>query len=417
MLLFWPKVRSSLEFNERTQLVGGDDTGGARWRAKAAQDRSVGPSEGLTTDWTPKPRERVIAVNDMFPTTMNWHPSLVFLVCGLFGTGLAESVIAGDSIPSTFKIPVLVLHYFPTNGADIDISITGDWGKPLDATREKTQRQTREVIAALREGSRYRAFMNSNSAPALEYEVVGSLEFLKPMPTFSKAGHQVPMTDYRRIMQTADIRDWVENKGVKEVWIWGYHGGKVDLWESNMASRFGDVSNSDRDPDDLPVLARTYTVYHYNYQRGASEAVEDHMHQIEAVLNHVDGRDRTPESDWPNLLFWGRFVGSDRSMKILRPGCGWAHYPPNGQQDYDWANPRYVETDMDDWKPDGSGVKTRMNCDRWGGSSLRWFIYWMQHLPGPDNGLTSGRKALNNWWVFIGDYDLAKGKGLGLTKE
>lgn len=348
---------------------------------------------------------------------MKWYPSLLVLVCGLFGTALTESVIASDSIPSAFKIPVLVLHYFPTNGADIDVRVTGDWGQPLQATREKTQRQTREVIVALQEGSRYRAFTQFNSAPALKYEVAGSLEFLKPMPTFNKAGHQVPMTDYRRIMETVDIKDWVEGKGVKEIWIWGYHGGKVDLWESNMASRFGDVSNSDRDPDDLPVLARTYTVYHYNYQRGASEAVEDHIHQIEAVLNNIDGRDRTPEREWPNLLFWGRFVGSDRSMKIVRPGCGWAHYPPNGQKDYDWANPRYVETDMDDWKPDGTGVKRRLNCDRWGSNSLRWFIYWMQHLPGPDNGLTLDRQALNNWWVFIGDYDLAKGKGLSLTRD
>ena len=181
-----------------------------------------------------------------------------------------------------------------------------------------------------------------------------------------------------------------------------------------MASRFGDVSNSDRDANDLPVLKRTYTVYHYNYQRGVSEAVEDHMHQIEVVLNHLDGGDRIPPDQWPQLLFWGRFVGSDGSGNIVRPGCGWAHYPPNGECDYDWANPRYVETDMDDWKPDGSGQKTRLNCQAWGGDSLRWFVYWMQHLPGLNNGLSFQDKPLNNWWVFIGDYDLAREKGLGL---
>jgi hypothetical protein len=156
------------------------------------------------------------------------------------------------------------------------------------------------------------------------------------------------LTDYRRILSDIDIARWVRTKGVKEVWIWAYHGGKVGLWESNMSSPHGDVSNSDRDPSDLPVLNSTYTVYHYNYQRGASEAVENHMHQIEAVLNHIDGRDATPEDEWHKRLFWGRFVGSDKSHKIIRPGCGWAHYPPNGEQDYDWANPRYVETDMND---------------------------------------------------------------------
>ena len=143
-----------------------------------------------------------------------------------------------------------------------------------------------------------------------------------------------------------------------------------------MAGPFGDISNSNRDPKDLPVLSKTYTVYHYNYQRGTSEAVEDHIHQIEAVLNFVDGRDRTPPEQWPSLLFWGKFVGSDRTHKIVHPGCGWAHYPPNGEQDYDWANKRFVETDIEDWKPDGSGKKQRINCDRWGGDSLKWFVYW-----------------------------------------
>lgn len=235
---------------------------------------------------------------------------------------------SNNSTPTTFVIPVLIIHFFPTNDSRIDLRVTGDWGASLEATRQRTARQTIEVITALEEGSRYRGFCDSNAVPGLKYQIAGSLEFLQPLPTRPKSGHRVPMTDYRQIMTMVNIQDWVENRDVKEVWIWGYHGGKVDLWESNMASRFGDVSNSDRDPNDLPVLKQSYTVYHYNFQRGTSEAVEDHMHQIEAVLNHIDGRDRTPQDQWSKLLFWGHFVGSDRSGKIVRPGCGWAHYPP-----------------------------------------------------------------------------------------
>jgi hypothetical protein len=41
----------------------------------------------------------------------------------------------------------------------------------------------------------------------------------------------------------------------------------------------------------------------------------------------------------------------------------------------------------------------------------------MQHLPGPDNGLTFEGKPLNNWWIFIGDYDLAKQQGLRLVQK
>jgi hypothetical protein len=324
---------------------------------------------------------------------------------------------AAASAPDHFSIPLLVVSYFPTNGSNIDIHVTGDWGESLDKTREKTRRQTAEVIAALEEGSRFRAYANSNAKPVLNYRLAASREFFEPLPTCKKSGHETPMTDYRKIMEAIDLRRRVELEGIKEVWLWGYHGGKVDLWESNMASPFGDVSNSDRDPNDLPVLSRTYTVYHYNYQRGASEAVEDHMHQIEAVLNHIDGRDTTPPSEWTNLLFWGRFVGSDRTHKIVQPGCGWSHYPPNAEQDYDWANRRSVETDMDDWQPDGTGRKNRLNCERWKCESLPWFICWMQHLPGPDNRLFYRNRPLQNWWVFIGDYDFAMRNRLKLTGD
>jgi hypothetical protein len=265
------------------------------------------------------------------------------------------------------------------------------------------------------EGSRYHGYKDPAAKPSLVYKIVETIEFLEPLPTVAKTGQDAPMTDYNRIMERVNIRKWVEQQGVKEVWIWGYHGGVVGLWESNMASPFGDVSNSNRDGKDLPVLTKTYTVYHYNYQRGASEAVEDHMHQIEAVLNAVDGRDRTPPDQWPSLLFWGKFVGSDHSHKIVRPGCGWSHYPPNAESDYDWANKRYVQTDIEDWRPDGTGRKQRLNSDRWQGDSLKWFVYWMQNLPGDKNGLTDQARPLNNWWVFLGDYDRAMRNKLTLV--
>jgi hypothetical protein len=124
------------------------------------------------------------------------------------------------------------------------------------------------------------------------------------------------------------------------------------------------------------------------------------MHQIEAVLRHVDPH-----------LFWDKFVG--------KPGegrCGWAHYPPNAERDYDWANPTYVWTDIEDWTPDGTGQKQHINCRRWNCDSLTWFIYWMQNLPGRNHGTTYRGRPLTNWWRFIGDFDSAMASGLGLVR-
>ena len=322
---------------------------------------------------------------------------------------------AEDDSAIPMEIPIVVVKYFPVKGEMIDISVTGDWGASLQETRGKTERQTQELIAALEEGSRYHAYKNPEAKQSLKYHLLNVFEFHEPMPVCpKKPGEKVPVTDYNAIMNKIDIQKWVEERGVKEVWIWGYHGGKLVLWESNMASQFGDISNSNRDQKDLPVLKNTYTVYHYNYQRGTSEACEDHIHQIECVLSHIDCLDKPPPDKWDELLFWGKFVGSDKSHKIVHPGCGWAHYPPNGEHDYDWANPRFVETDIEDWKPDGSGQKQRINSERWQKNSLKWFVYWMQSIPGAANGLQLHGKPLRNWWIFMGDFDNSMTKKMRL---
>lgn len=299
-----------------------------------------------------------------------------------------------------FTIPVLVLQYFPTQQGRLDRRITGDVDSSLSQIRQHVAQTTEQVIAALESGSAYHRYKDASAPPSLRYQLVETLEFLEPLPTRPKPGHRVPMTDYNTLLQRIHIDDWVERRGIKEVWLWGYHGGVIDLWESNMAGPWGDISNSDRDPHDLPVLNKSYTVYHYNYGRGPSEAVEDHMHQIEALLRHVD-----------EALFWGKFVG-----KTGEGRCGWSHYPPNGVRDYDWRNPAPIWTDIEDWRPDGGGQKQLLNCDRWQGDSLRWFVYWMQNLPGYQNGLTYRGRALTNWWHFVGDFDQAMAQGIKLVE-
>jgi len=290
-----------------------------------------------------------------------------------------------------WTIPTLVVSYFPVHDGRLDQRVTGDVGAPVENIRRHTNETTGRIIEALEAGSTYHGYKDPTAQPSLRYQIVDTIEFLEPLPTWAKPGHTVPMTDYNGIMHRLDIDYWVLQRGVKEVWLWGYHGGVIDLWESNMAGPWGDISNSDRDPNDLPVLGKSYTVYHYNYGRGTSEAVEDHMHQIEAVLRHID-----------HHIFWDKFVGRSGNWR-----CGWAHYPPNGRRDYDWANLDYVWTDIEDWTPDGTGQKQRINCQRWNCDSLTWFVYWMQNLPGRNNEITYRGQLLTNWWHFIGNFDAA----------
>ena len=108
--------------------------------------------------------------------------------------------------------------------------------------------------------------------------------------------------------------------------------------------------------------------------------------------------------------------------KIVEKVSGHPGY--DAEATVNWRRNQIVYTslgsgDLELWtmKPDGSGNKTRMNCERWGGNSLRWFVYWMQHLPGPGNDLEFQGKRLNSWWIFVADWDRAMENRLKLVCE
>ncbi len=320
---------------------------------------------------------------------------------------MIASTLLVATLAGTATIRVFVVSYFPVAGDQIDRSVTHDVGGSYADLKAKTERLTLECRQALERASRFRGY-KLDSPPALRYEVAGQAEFHEAIPLRPKMGDAPPLPDYNAIMRKIDAKTWVEERGVQQIWMWGYHG-KIGLWESNMSSPTGDVSNSNRDPSDLPVFSKTYTVYHFNYGRGLGEMLENHMHQLEHLLNWADGRDRTPPEKWGELLFWGKFVGSDASHKIVTSParCGWTHYAPNSESDYDWANPRYVETDIEDWVPDGIGKTQRINADRWNRDPIQWRIYWLQAIPGLNHGLTYKGKKLRNWWSFVSDWDRA----------
>jgi len=333
---------------------------------------------------------------------------------------------------STIQVPVLSLSYIPTTNGLVNTNVMLDvYDSSLANLRNKINTANTDLASILTNGSRFRYYKNSGAKNALDYRVLENKEFLKELPasnefTWPTTGNA--MIDYNKIMKSdIDVCDYVDVLGVKEIWIWGYapKSGTPTGWESNMMmgrdiesewnyAEYGNVSNSWR-RNDMPICEHTYTAFTYNYGREVGMALEDHTHQIEAVLNFVDGRDETPGNQWANLLFWGKFVGSDSTGKIVRPGCGWTHYPPNGAADYDWYNTGAVSSDCMNWLPDGGGSKNTISCTTWGGSDCQqndyggggvaYKVWWMQSIPGLNNGLTYGGRDLKNWWSFIGDFD------------
>ena len=362
-----------------------------------------------------------------------------------------EALPADLTMPAAgavWDVPVLVVRYFATaDGVNLDTSISpGYWDEDPRTLAELDAHvlaMSRRAKFTLEQGSRFHAYNDAGARPSLGYRVVDQVTVYEQTPPGKIIGWEgsFPLyePDWFAIFERLDVRHYVEDLGVKEVWVWtggmglwpsfdpgvddeqDFRGG----WESNMASPLtGDISNSNRDNTDLPVYDSTYVVYGYNFGRSQAEAVHDHGHQIEAQLAHANWR-----QDGNEDLFWTRWRGRDQDGNRVTGRCGDTHCPPNTVNDYDYENPAVVWSDIADWTWDASGTFAPVDVHTWGDLvwpwpdgitdfsqriETQWYMYWMMSLPGFDNGLACESEALTNWWQFIGDWDGAITAGRGL---
>lgn len=316
---------------------------------------------------------------------------------------------------SSQDVKVLVLNYFPldVSGTKLDKSIT-DSNKTLEEARSWTATFTQQGIEKLTEATRYHGYKDPSAQPYLRYSVLETKEFLKPTP--KNPNHNKP--DYKKIL-TGDVNicDYVDNRGVKQVWMWSYHFGDIAPDESNMSMGtrsksfwdtldYVDISNSNR-INDMPICQNTYTLYNYNYERALGELLENHGHQLEILF------------DWLQWWVISRykevyFLGQDPPV-VAR--CGWIHSPPNTTAEYDWNNPKEVLSSCEDWKPDDpdrGGTSKLVSCHTWQGAScdgdggVAFKVWWMQNMPGYNNGIVCRNGGtVKNWWEFYGDLDSA----------
>ena len=179
----------------------------------------------------------------------------------------------------------------------------------------------------------------------------------------------------------------------------------------------------------MPIYKSTYTVYGQNFRRSHAEAVHNHGHQLEAILSHAN------HLQFNNTdLFWKKFVGQDNQGNFITGRAGWTHMPPNTTEHYDYTETMtLVESDIEDWTPDNSGKKTLVNVDTYGKLEYafpdkdhdkiqqliesKWYIYWMQNMPGYNNGIKFENMTMTNWWEFTADWDQAISIGLGLVED
>ena len=292
----------------------------------------------------------------------------------------------------------------------------------------------------IEEGSKFRGAKNKNSSKSINIEVVKYLNFYElETKNYNRGGAEVniPSPNYDVLFELINLENLVNENGVKEVWISlpgpflpDYNDKlEINIPESNMSSGLtGDISNSYRIQNDLPLYNNTYKVFGVNLDRGPAEALHNRGHQIEVQLREIE-KDKVSM----NELFWNKFVGINNTGKPLNRG-GMTHFPPNTSTDYDYCNDILLESDIMNWIPEG-GMNEEVNCETWTSieynypfetiywnkfkgidnisfdSHYKWLIYWFQSIPGLDNNIPYTKNGTNytltNWWDLFYNWDEA----------
>jgi hypothetical protein len=337
------------------------------------------------------------------------------------------SFLTTPSNPSAkIIVPVVVVNYYPTlNGVDLDTkrapSLSSTTPMTLNAIKDKTIQFLNLTKFGLEEGSKFRGYNNITQSSSVSFKIVKYInvyEIKKGM--MDKIGGVVYQPEYNELFTKLNLKQLVENEGVKEVWfslrpisneypvVKNENIGPenfINLPESNMSSPTGDVSNSVRYQNDLPVYNKTYVVYGYNLETSSANMIHNRGHQIEAQLSNLDQN------------FWGSYSNtSDGYADSTHIGC--THKPPNTTKDYDWNNKTFAYSDIEDWKPTG-GTKKLINSDRWmninytpptpvnlipyepNDPQMKWLIFWLQSIPSNNSNITN----VNDWWDLFYNWD------------
>jgi len=351
---------------------------------------------------------------------------------------------------STIKVPFLMINVFPTNDGIIHNDTIGpsSYWEIKNPSLEDSKSKIKNILLtsknAIDLGTAFRDYGKNQVKPYVSMLPLAYINIYVSNENeykTKKTWNNRQTYDYIKMFSDLEIENYVNTKGLKEIWItdfpYGgypslqnsniYESGKDDwLPESNMSSPFtGDVSNSYKVPDDLPIYNNTYVVYGNSGHRGVDTNIHNRGHQIESQLRYIEKNKKSGQE-----LFWNKFVGVDESgNQAMNKRSGNTHFPPNAISDYDYCNQNSVESDIYNWTPQGGGTQD-ISCNSWRDLSLnftynkysddgisninndpqtKWLITWFQSIPGENNNISYNRDGRNykltNWWDLFYNWD------------
>jgi hypothetical protein len=445
----WELCRAARLTGLRIERAGSDPKLYPGWEARyrlqaVTDDGAIAPAVDQKATWS-SVSPRVLTVKGGLVTAIAPGATQIRAVQGALSATLPVAVEQPTLPPqeekhadlerpmpgARWEMPFVVVNLVPTpDGRTVDSELTG-WKGSVADLKARCLRLTRAAKWMLEEGSRFHGYRDPQAKPALGYRCVKYITLYEPAPHGIRTSTEPPVyfPDYGQIVRRLGGEKLVNEQGVKEFWIYHWHHGDISPVETNLASPLtGDISNSDRS-EDLPLFKSTYMVVGVNFARGPDKHVHNIGHQMESVLSYVAER-----QDGSSDLFWKQFCGMGPDGKF-RPGrAGTCHHPPNATKDYDYFNDTPVESDIEDWRPEGGPRKT-ISRKTWESLDYRfptgdrirtpgtvlepdaqWYLYWFQNFPGLGSRIPHPKGEMTNWWRFLGDYDGAMREKYGLWK-
>lgn len=213
----------------------------------------------------------------------------------------------------------------------------------------------------------------------------------------SSGCHQPDIINYNQMIDTYNICNRFNAGEFDELWMYG--GPYFGFYESNLAGPGAYWYNSPATTGTncnrlLPIMG-------YSYERDYDLMIHNFGHRAESALSILHGNWNASS---PNPNKWERFtVTTHLNSAIPASGCGNIHYPPNATGDYDYTNPRTVNTYCNSFPHNFNedapyANQTTVNCSAWGCTAPGYYHYWFSRFPssvGYDN------RGITNDWIRV----------------
>ncbi len=310
---------------------------------------------------------------------------------------IQDPVVDGKRMHETFKTPGYSFAWHDP------WKLTQEYEQALEEVSHGTiDYQITEII----DTHEYFTFLRKSGEMLSEQRVVELLQ----EPGWETLKTEGAGFDYKAFVEHFGFDKMRDEGKIHEVWVWTFpYGG---MWESNMMGEGAFWLNSEPTPN--VNCTDLLCVMGLNYERDLACALESYGHRFESVMMQVYGWwDYENKSSKQELTNWEKYAGYQKNYTKFNPEAvhiGNIHFPPNGEKDYDWKNPARVKTFADNWQhyPDIKEENPReIDCSEWGCNHLGYMKWWFSHIPHVE-GINPGDKKLNNWWLYVVDYNAAR---------